>query len=53
MKNEMMAIAQDMVNNGYTLFNETVEEFVNRMAACGFTAADLNEWRSRFLAQKH
>lgn len=37
MKERMMSLVQEMVDNGYTLFNESVEQYVERMMAYGFT----------------
>lgn len=46
--NEMMNILMDMVNHGYYLVNETPEQFIARMIRYGFTANDLNDFRTNF-----
>jgi len=48
MKQEMMMIVSEMVERGYCLFSETVEQFVERMISYGFDADEMRRWRADF-----
>ena len=48
MKNEMLAILRDMTENGYELFNDTPEQFIDRMISYGFGVDFMIKSRDRF-----
>ena len=52
MKEEMMAIVTRMVSNGYCLFDETVEQFVDRMISYGFDVKFELEAEAHFMRLK-
>lgn len=49
MKEKMMALVQEMVDHGYHLSGETVEQFVDRMIGYGFDVKFQQECHDRFL----
>lgn len=49
MKDVAIAIVNEMVNNGYTLFNETAEQFAARM---NYDITILNMFKKRFMTYK-
>ena len=52
MREEMILLVQDMVKHGYCLFNETVEQFVDRMIDYGFDVAFQKECHDKFIATR-
>lgn len=52
MKNEMLKILNEMLENGYALFNETPEQFVDRMIAYGFKVEFMLNARNKFMKYK-
>lgn len=52
MREEMILLVQDMVDHGYCLFNETIEQFVDRMIGYGFDVAFQKECHDKFLATR-
>lgn len=52
MKNEITAIVTRMVANGYALFNETIEQYVNRMIEYGFKVEDIRRFEENFMNYK-
>lgn len=52
MKNEITAIVTRMVANGYGLFNETIEQYVNRMIEYGFKVEDIRGFEQNFMNYK-
>lgn len=53
MKQEMMRVVQEMVDNGYHLFDETVEQHSERMLSYGFTVEQQKAALKQFLAWKN
>lgn len=53
MKNEMIQIINEMVTNGYVLFGETAEEFVDRIIGYGFDVKTVERWREKFLTYRN
>lgn len=47
-----MMIVSEMVEHGYCLFSETLEQFVERMLSYGFDADEMRRWRENFFRMK-
>lgn len=49
MKNEMMEILMTMIENGYALFDETPDHFIDRMIAYGFGIEFMERAKNKFM----
>ena len=49
MRDEMIRIVTELVNHGYCLFSETIEQYVDRMISYGFDATTQQEFCDNFM----
>lgn len=52
MREQMIEIVKDMVNHGYWLYKETIEEYVDRMINYGFTIETIENFRETHFKAK-